>query len=153
MNDNMIIHTKLTPVKIKNIIDLKKDVELNTKRVRVSNGIPGAYRHTNWNEWSSDKRDRFKSNFDVDLVNRSVIGWFLELPAHTGNLPYNDTWVDARMAGTVYSYALQPDTQIIIDGTKFVLDEGQGIKFSLKVPHEIPVSQIEQNWACMMCFE
>jgi len=153
MSDNMIIHNKLDRVKIKNVIDLKKDVEFNTKRIRVTRGKPGVYRHTNWNEWSAEKRDRFKSNFDPELVNKSVIGWFLQIPADIGNLPYNDTWVNADMAGTVYSYALQPDTQIILNGMKFVLDEGQGIKFSLKIPHEIPASQNEQNWACMMCFE
>lgn len=153
MSDNMIIHDKLDHGKLKNLIMIKNEVDMNTKKIRVVNGKAGVYLHSNWNEWSHENRDRFKRCFDNDIIDNSVIGWFLHIPAIKGNLPYNDTWKNANTAGTVYSYALNDDMHIILDGTRHTLSKGQGIKFSLKTPHEIQSSTDEQNWACVMCFE
>jgi len=153
MSDNMIIHDILDPVKTKMLDSIRNQIELHTNKIRVVNGKSGAYLHSNWNEWSYEKRDMFMSCFDSDVMKKSVIGWYLNIPANVGNLPYNDSWVDAEMAGTVYAYALNDDAHILLDDVKYTLKRGQGIKFSLKIPHEIISSNIDHNWACLMCFE
>lgn len=103
-----------------------------------------------WLEWSREQRALYKSLLPEAYIEKALVGSFLHVPADTGYLEPQTAWVNASMAGVMYSYALEDDLEIIIGDDTVVVEKGQGVKFSLKEVHEIKTKSTDQNWACLM---
>ena len=102
-----------------------------------------------WLAWTREQRAAFKEALPSEYVDQALIGNFLHVPAKTGYLEPQTYWVNTKIAGTMFSYALS-NLEIIIDGEVVKVAKGQGIKFSLKTVHEIKSKSSAQNWACLM---
>lgn len=131
---------------------LANAVSYTNKNIRV--GASGAnrmskYVYSRWYDWNRQQKVTFKNSFSAEQANNALVGWFLKFPANQGFLDLMDYWVDKPMAGIVVAYALT-NNNIVINGNQISVKSGEGIKFSLKHPHEIRVSPSEQRWACLM---
>lgn len=127
-------------------------VEYTDKNIRV--GASGTnkmskYVYSRWYDWNRQQKTAFKNSFSPAYTENALVGWFLKLPANQGFLDLMNYWVDKHMAGVVVAYALSNNT-IIINGNQIAVKAGEGIKFSLKFPHEIRIAPSEQRWACLM---
>lgn len=139
----------LDPISADNVDALKElmgSVELRAGDDHGSNVIESS----KWLAWTREERATFKSMLPESYVEQAVIGSFLHVPADTGYLEPQTYWENARSAGTMVSYALEDNLEIIIDGEVVEVAKGEGIKFSLKTVHEIKSSDADQNWACLM---
>lgn len=128
------------------------NVDFTDKNIRV--GASGTtkmskYVHSRWYDWNRQQKTSFKNCFNPAYSENALVGWFLKFPANQGFLDLMNYWVDKKMAGVVVAYALTNNT-IIINSNQISVKAGEGIKFSLKNPHEIRVSPAEQRWACLM---
>jgi hypothetical protein len=129
------------------------EVPLNGDDIRVGAGgveNMSVLQSGKWLDWTREQRATFKSALPEDQVSKAVVGSFLHIPATTGFLDAQDYWVNAKMCGTMYAYALETGQKIIINGKSVTVKKGQGIKFSLKEVHEIKGTSADQNWACLM---
>lgn len=131
---------------------LIEEVSFNDKNIRLgANGINklSKYSHSRWFDWTASQRSLFKMSFGTESE-KAIVGWFLTLPESIGFLDLMTYWQDKVMAGTIVSYALNNDQRIWLNNNEIILNRGEGLEFSLKVPHEIKSSNIQQNWACIM---
>lgn len=127
-------------------------VPFTNNNIRLgANGIEklSRYSYSRWFDWTNDQRTTFKNSFGSD-ANTALVGWFLTFPANTGFLDLMTYWQDKTMAGNIVSYALNDNQRIWLDGTEVAVNRGEGVKFSLKIPHEIKISTVTQNWVCVM---
>jgi hypothetical protein len=144
--------SKLNQDKIEILNNLSATVDYRNKNIRIgANGIQNKsiYVYSKWFDWHRDQRKLYKNCFDESLINNAMIGWFLKFPEKTGFLDLITYWVDNRLAATVASFALE-DQEIILNGEKVAVYKGEGIKFSLKIAHEIKPNSKEMRWACLM---
>ena len=117
-----------------------------------ANGVDhmSVYTYSKWHTWNRLQKTQFKQSFGPE-VDTAVIGWFLQFPPITGFLDLMTAWVDTKTAaGTIVAYALDNNQTIILNNTPVTVNKGEGIKFSLRVPHEIRQSPAGQKWACLM---
>lgn len=106
--------------------------------------------YSKWYNWNREQRSSFKGCFDASQIESAVVGWFLCFPKDIGFLDLMKTWQNQTMAGVITAYSLEADQSIILDGNRISLDRGQGINFSLKIPHEVTPCNFDQKWACLM---
>jgi hypothetical protein len=135
---------------------LINEVTLNNKNPRI--GISGTdslsvYSNSRWKDWNRTQKSIFKSCFPNDIIDKSLIGWFLHIPKDEGFLDLMLKWGDQKTCGTIFAIALNDNQAIYLDGEPVVINRGQSIKFKLSIAHEILKSNIEQNWACVMILE
>lgn len=131
---------------------LIESVTFSTNNIRLgANGIErlSNYSHSRWFDWSADQRTAFKNAFGSE-TDKALVGWFLKFPANTGFLDLMTYWQDKIMAGNIIAYALNDNQRIWLNDTEILVNRGEGVKFSLKIPHEVKVSNSPQNWACVM---
>jgi hypothetical protein len=143
---------KLNEQHISDLTQLMSEVQYSDKGIRMgANGIEklSKYHYSKWYDWTRPQKQRFKDSLGTELIDQAVVGWFLKLPKNTGFLDLMNYWVDKKMAGVIASYALS-DQDIWINNEKITVLRGEGIRFSLKNPHEIKISTKDQNWACVM---
>lgn len=127
-------------------------VPFNNNNIRVgANGIEklSKYSYSRWYDWTADQRAAFKHAFGASS-NKALVGWFLIFPENTGFLDLMTYWQDKTMAGNIIAYSLNDNQRIWLDGAEITVNRGEGLKFSLKVPHEVKSSNITQNWVCIM---
>ena len=144
--------SKLTNEQINTLRTLQQNVPMTDKHIRL--GINGqdnisVYNYSKWSTWNRIQKAQFKSIFLQDHIDKSVVGWFLNLPANTGFLDKMIAWQGQNNCGTVISYALENQT-IYINDAPVAIEAGEGIKFKLNVTHEIKTDTQERNWACVM---
>lgn len=132
---------------------LNAEVAMTDHNRRVgANGAArmSVYTYSKWHTWNRLQKTQFKQSFGSE-VDTAVIGWFLHFPPITGFLDLMTAWVDTKTsAGTIIAYALDNNQTIILNNTPVIVNKGEGIKFSLRVPHEIRQSSTGQHWACLM---
>ena len=148
--------TTLTSSALTDLKSLASTVTFDSKNRRVgANGIDNmsVYLKSRWYDWTSDQTTTFKDALGSTHVEKSVVGWFLQLPANTGFLDTMDYWNDNGIAGKVVAYSLTNSNNITVDGTTYTVNEGEGIKFSLNLIHEIATSPNKREWACLMLME
>jgi len=146
----------LETTKLNLLTSLIDEVTLDSKNPRL--GISGidnisVYSSSRWKSWSRDQKAIFKSCFPEDIINKSLIGWFLHIPKNSGFLDLMLKWADQKTCGTVLAVALNDNQTVYLDGNAVTVNKGQVIKFKLSVPHEIVKSNVEQKWACAMILE
>jgi len=144
--------TKLDPSKISILENLKSQVPYRSDNIRVGasgNNKMSIYSYSKWFAWSRIQRNEFKQAVGKELADQAMAGWFLNFPANRGFLDLMTYWQDKVMAGRVISYALA-DQDIWLNGQKITILKGEGIQFSLKIPHEIKQSSRDQAWACLL---
>lgn len=127
-------------------------VPFNSNNIRVgANGIGklSNYSYSRWYDWTAEQRTAFKSSFGP-AVDKALVGWFLRFPATVGFLDLMTYWQDKIMAGNIVAYALNDNQRIWLNGSEIVINRGEGLRFSLKIPHEVKPSNIAQNWVCIM---
>lgn len=134
------------------LTSLIQEVNFSDKNIRL--GANGAnklskYSHSRWFNWNATQRSLFKSSFGSESQ-KAIVGWFLTLPADTGFLDLMTYWQDKIMAGTIIAYALDNDQRIWLNNNEIILNRGEGLEFSLRIPHEIKSSSVQQKWACIM---
>ena len=137
------------------LLVLSETVEFENDLVRL--GAKGrdslsVYKRSKWTEWSLHKRQEFKDAFDYELIEKSLIGWFLFLPKDDGHLDEMIYWKEKKMVANVTAMALLPDMHINIDGERKEVAVGETITFSLSHIHSIDKSPKDQLWACLMHF-
>lgn len=140
---------------VKKLLSLKETVEFEDNLIRL--GASGrdnmsVYTRSKWTDWSAQKRQDFKDCFDIQLIDKSLIGWFLEIPKEKGFLDKMTYWNGKKMAANVTAMALLPDMHIILDGERKEVKTGETITFNLSQTHEINKSPKDQLWACIMHF-
>lgn len=132
--------------------DLFSSVEFTNKDRRLGNsGLDkmSIYNYSKWKSWNRHDVQKFKQAFEQNLVEKSLIGWFLEFPADTGFLDLMTTWV-GKDCGIISAFSLVDNQSIWLDGEEVNLKQGEGIEFSLSIPHEVKQSAARQQWACLM---
>lgn len=145
--------TALDSSTVDQLLVLKGAVPFTNKNIRLgSGGIENrsVYTYSRWYEWNRTQKSTYETALGSALIDKSIVGWFLDIPANTGFLDLMDNWVDEPMAGTVVAYSLANGQEIIINGSTVTVNRGEGIRFSLKMPHEIKTSASGQQWACLM---
>jgi predicted phosphoadenosine phosphosulfate sulfurtransferase len=143
---------KLTTNEIESLVSLKNEVNLENTSVRL--GISGTdnlsvYTVSKWKSWNRNQKIEFKKNFPVEIIDKSVVGWYLHIPSKTGFLDLMTTWMGQKTCGTIFAYALEDNQAIILDGEQVTVNRGESVKFNLSVPHEIKQGN-SQTWACVM---
>jgi hypothetical protein len=141
--------------KVQTLEEIFSTVPMSEHRKRVGAGgvdHMSVYTHSKWTTWNRYQKLSFKTAFEPAFLDKAVIGWMLHFPANTGFLDLMTAWVDEKICGTVIAYALA-DQQIELNGEVVEVGQGEGIKFSLRIPHEIKLSQTDQKWACLMLME
>lgn len=131
---------------------LIQEVHFSDKSIRLgANGTNklSKYSHSRWFDWNATQRSLFKSSFGAE-AQKAIVGWFLTLPENTGFLDLMTYWQDKTMAGTIVTYALNDNQQIWLNNSEIILNRGEGLEFSLRIPHEIKISSVQQKWACIM---
>lgn len=144
--------SKLNQDKIEFLEMLSKQVTYRNNNIRMGANGPekaSVYLYSKWFDWDRNQRKAYKSCFDPALSGNAIMGWFLKFPKDTGFLDLMTYWVNHQLSGTVVSFALS-NQEILLNGEKVPVLSGEGIKFSLKIPHEIKSSNTETTWACLM---
>ena len=149
------MHTLLQSFSEETVLELTElfhSVEFTNKNKRLGAGGSAnisVYTYSKWKTWNRTRVQKFKSKFNGSDVDKSIIGWFLHLPANSGFLDLMTVWV-GKSSGTVIAYALENNQKIWLNGIEVTVNKGEGIKFSLSIPHEIKKSNVDQKWACLM---
>lgn len=128
------------------------EVEFSNSNIRLgANGLNqlSKYSSSRWYDWTADQRSLFKRHFGPDS-DKALVGWFLKLPAEVGFLDLMTYWEDKIMAGNIVAYSLSDNQKIRLANEEITVNRGNGIKFSLKIPHEIKKANIHQTWVCIM---
>lgn len=139
--------------------DLSKEVpfvKAESYRRRMGENLNRAlsiYSYSRWYGWSRHQRRIFQDNFYQESSDRSVVGWFLEIPAGDGFLDRQINWVGAKKAGCITAISLRGDQDILINDEVVTVREGEAVGFSLTNIHEIKPSTGGQLWACVMTLE
>jgi hypothetical protein len=143
---------KMAPQQVDRLSALMLQVKMNdtTEHYGV-NGFEkiSVYTGSKWYDWNRLQKKEFKECFDSNYISKALIGWFLHFPANTGFLDLTRYWEDKSIANSVISYALT-DSEIWLNNECVTVAKGEGIAFSLRVPHEVKTKSAEQNWACLM---
>lgn len=150
MHENL---TSLDSSKVDSLLTLKSAVTFTDKNIRLGEGGAdnrSVLTYSRWYEWNRTQKATFESALGSTLIEKSIVGWFLNIPANTGFLDEMRNWVNEPMAGTVVAYSLTDGQNIVLNGTTVTVNRGEGIRFSLKVPHKIDTSASGQQWACLM---
>ena len=143
---------KLNQENIDKLTELRFQVTFTDKDKRVgSSGLEkmSVYTYSKWKGWSRSQVATFKGALDKTLVDKALIGWFFKFPSTTGFLDLMTTWV-GKDCGIVSAFSLEDNQKIWLNGEEITLNKGEGIQFSLSVPHEVKAASFEQNWACLM---
>lgn len=111
------------------------------------------YRYSRWFDWTAAQRKAFKKHLPPSQAEKAIVGWFLDIDPEVGFLDRMTTWVGKTMAGTILSYSLKGEAQILINDRVVRVPEGEGICFNLREIHEIKPSPNGQLWACLMVLE
>lgn len=146
----------LSTENIQNLLNVASQVNfIDTNKRMGANGVenPSIYTYSKWKTWSHSHRQLYKSMFNADDIDKALIGWYLKFSADTGFLDLMTTWVTGRHCGSVIAYSLNNNQNLWLQGQELVLQQGEGIKFKLNVPHEVKQSSQEQLWACIMQVE
>jgi len=149
------MHTTLPALsneQLTTLLGLIEQIEFTDKKKRMGvNGVNNVsvYTYSKWKSWNRNQVKEFKSMFSNPDIDRSIIGWFLKFPAEVGFLDLMTTWV-GKPCGSIIAYSLADSQVIWLNGREVTVNRGQGIKFSLSVPHEVKPVSFEQNWACLM---
>lgn len=150
MHENL---TTLDSSIVSNLETLSSQVTFTDKNIRLgAGGIDNrsVYTYSKWYDWNRTQKNSFKGLFDSSVIDKTLVGWFLKLPANTGFMDLMNTWIDTPESGTILAYALKDNQKIILDGSEITVAKGAGIKFKLSVPHKIETSATGQDWACLM---
>lgn len=112
------------------------------------------YNYDRWFGWSSVDRKTFKSVFPEEVIDRAIVGHFLEIP-EGGFLDVMTAWVDTTQAGYMVSFNIgEEDATIIVSGKEVVVPVGGSVSFSLAEVHSIPKKSSGRDlWACVMLLE
>lgn len=143
---------QLSPATLQTFDTLVQQVSFTNNNIRLgANGTEkvSKYFYSRWFDWNNAQRISFKNCFGTAADN-ALVGWFLTFPANTGFLDLMTYWQDKVMAGVVVAYALEDNQKIWLDGKELIFNKGEGLKFNLKVLHEVKNSNMQQKWACLM---
>jgi hypothetical protein len=146
------IMTPLTSESIEILTALQHSVSMDSRNIRLGkNGYDklSDYEESKWTSWTRQEKSTYKAVMG-NLIDKSLIGWFLRFPENSGFLDEMDYWVNRPSAGLVVAYALKDNQKICIAGEEITVNKGEGIRFSLKEIHEVKSGQSEQIWACLM---
>ena len=146
------IETTLTNSSLTTFDILINQIQFVSDNIRLgANGTAkiSNYSYSRWYDWTADQRMAFKSAFGPE-VDKAIVGWFLTFPANTGFLDLMTYWEDKKMAGKIIAYALHNNQRMCINGIEQTINRGEGVKFSLRVPHEVNINSIKQDWVCIM---
>jgi len=144
--------SKLNSEQVNALRLLKDEVVMTNKHIRLGeNGTDNmsVYNYSKWSTWNRSQKSQFKSYFPSESIEKSVIGWFLNLPPNTGFLDKMIAWRNQNHCGTVVAFALD-DQQIYLNDQAITVESGEGIQFKLNVDHNIKPSGTDRNWACVM---
>lgn len=143
----------LTSETVSKLSNLSDNVQYSSKIEHLGvNGCdrPSVYISSKWYDWTRQQKQEFKICFDSAYTDAALIGWFLKYPKDTGFLDRTEYWKNTNSAGIVLAYALNDGQDIHLDDVKVPVLKGQGIAFSLRIPHEVKAKNTEQRWACLM---
>lgn len=147
---------KLTEERIEKLLELhdtvKPQLAVSHRRrngVNIEKNL-SVYTYQRWFNWNRHQRGFFRSCFPPELAGKAITGYFIGFPAEEGHLDLMLTWVDRIGSGTMIAYALHDNQHVWLDGRKVTVNKGEGIAFSLKVPHQVKHSTEEALWANIM---
>lgn len=146
------IETTLTNGSLVTFDSLLNQIRFTNDNIRLgANGTEkiSNYSYSRWFDWTADQRMTFKNAFGSE-VDKAIVGWFLTFPANTGFLDLMTYWEDKKTAGKIVAYALNNNQKICINDNEEIINRGEGVKFSLKLPHEVKNHNIKQDWVCIM---
>ena len=121
-------------------------------------GVRGAdalsvYEVAKWYYFGAQNRKRFKAQFPNDKISKAYTGWYLRIPSG-GFIDKIATWVDKASQNIYYfSVALYDNQCILIDDVPHVFNSGDVLWFNLRSTYEIPKTETEQLWACILVAE
>jgi hypothetical protein len=146
---------KLNQENIDNLNGLRSQITFTDTDRRLGNsGLQkmSVYTYSKWKSWNRTQVATFKESLNQQIVDKALIGWFLKFSANTGFLDLMTTWV-GKDCGTIAAFSLEDNQKIWLNGEEITLNKGEGIQFSLSVPHEIKPAITDQCWACLMMLE
>lgn len=141
---------------VDNLKSILSSVQLSSTGRRIGeHGVDNmsVYETSRWYDWDMTKVQEFKNQFNPTHVEKAITGWFLHLPANTGFLDVMDYWVDKPDSGTAVAYSLTDGNSVVINGTTYTCNAGEGIKFSLRNKHEIKTYSADRSWACLLLLQ
>lgn len=150
------MYKKLTNLPIENLQKLQELSRIVIYKNKIEHlGVHGyqrlsIYTNSKWYDWTRQQKQEFKSCFETDYVNKAIIGWFINYPKEVGFLDRTEYWKTTNSAGIVLAYALTDGLDIHLNDTRVTVNQGEGIAFSLRIPHEIKAKTVDQRWACLM---
>ena len=150
---------KLTDENVNELLEIASKVSFrDSSSVRRRMGVNGAaalsvYEVAKWYYFGSQNRKRFKAQFPHDKISKAYTGWYLRVP-EKGFIDKIAMWVDKASQNIYYfSVALHDGQRILIDDVPHTFNRGDVLWFNLKSTYEIPVTDTEQLWACILVAE
>jgi len=108
------------------------------------------YETSKWYKFGYQLRKQYKSLFPPEVIEKAFTGWFLRIPEN-GFIDKIATWVNKPAYNmSYYSIALRDNQLIIIDDVPMVFNAGDVCEFCIKKTYEIPRTETEQLWACVL---
>ncbi len=150
---------KLTHDQVEELLRVASEVGFrDSASVRRRMGVNGAaalsvYEVAKWYFFGSKNRKAFKQQFPEDKIDKAYTGWYLRIP-EGGFIDKIATWVDKAVQNIYhFSVALHDNQHIIIDDVPHVFNKGDVLWFNIRSTYEIPRTESEQLWACILVAE
>lgn len=111
------------------------------------------YNTSKWYFFGHKLRAEYKQQFPADKIAKAFTGWYLNIPKG-GFIDKITTWEDRASQNMHYfSVALYDNQVIIINDREHTFNAGDVCWFNIRNSYEIPQTDTEQLWACLLVAE
>lgn len=131
-----------------------KDSSSHRRRIGVNKfNRLSVYKYSRYLTWDASTREKFFATFPSEVISKSVVCWFLQIPKETGFLDRLETWKNEKSPSWITAYVVSGTGTLILNDNMVKMNEGCGVTFPLSLPHEIPLTPDGAIWACSMTFD
>lgn len=147
---------KLSTDKLDDLLELSKVIVFKpaiSHRRRM--GMSGKdnlsiYNNSKFLRWNDLQRKQFNASLPQEVINKSLVNWFVHFPANIGFLDKLDTWINNVSPAWLTCYLVKGKGLVTLNGETIEINEGEGITYSLANIHSVEITQEGSLWACVM---
>lgn len=111
------------------------------------------YSNTKYLTWTAGQRDIFKNNFNKEVMDKTLVNWFVKFDAEVGFLDKMTAWVDDKSPAWLTIFVIDGKATVMLGEETIELNKGDGLHFPLSYIHSVEKNEVGCTLACAMTMD
>ena len=111
------------------------------------------YSNTKYLTWTASQRSMFKDNFNKEVMDKTLVNWFVRFDPEVGFLDKMVAWVGEKSPAWLTIFVIEGKATVMLGEETIEVNKGGGLHFPLSYVHSVEKNQEGCTLACAMTMD